>query len=142
MRQLFLWFGCIAVLVGCSQGPAVDAIWSKTRLMTIPAGEQDAFLSDRASGLQTEGKFLPPDQQGEEFYVKWHGDKIDRVKFEYRQVKAPDKFFTQEYRPQSQRSHVFTVTGDTYRNGGSVSGWRASLWHGEQLVAEMKSSLW
>ena len=142
MRQIFIWFGCVVILASCSHDPAVDAVWSKTRLMTIPSGEQDAFLSDRASGLQTEGKFLPPDKQGEEFYVKWHGAKIDRVKFEYRQAKAPDKVFTQEYRPQTQRSHIFSVIGEAYRQGGSVSGWRASLWRGEQLVAEMKSSLW
>ena len=144
MKRMLLLLTAIVALTGCqSTGPAmVDAVWSKPRLMTVPAGEQDAFLADRASGLRTEGKFLLPAQQGEEFFVKWHGQQIDVVKFEYRQLNAPDQIGTQQYRPQAQYSHVFTVTGEAYRRGGKVSGWRASLWRGDQLLAEMKSSLW
>ena len=98
--------------------------------------------NDRASRLRTEGKFLPADQQGQEFYVKWHGDQIDLVKFEYRQINAPDKIGSQQYQPHQERAHVFQVVGDGFRQGGTVSGWRTSLWHGGQLVAELKSSLW
>ena len=143
MKRTLLLISCIFAVAGCrTAGPGVDAVWSKTRILTVPAGEQDAFLTDRASGLRTEGKFLPPDQQGEEFFVKWHGDQIDRVKFEYRQINAPDKIGSQLYRPQHERSHVFVVAGEVYRRGGTVSGWRASLWHGDQQLAELKSSLW
>ena len=144
MKPTLLLLSCVCVLVGCRTAvPAVDAVWSKTRLMTVPAGEQDAFLTDRASGLRTEGQFLPPDKQGEEFFVKWHGESIDLVKFEYRQLRVPDKIGTIQFQPQAQqRSHVFVVAGAAYQHGGMVSGWRASLWHGNQLLGELKSSLW
>jgi len=143
MKRLFLLFSWIFAIAGCRMaGPGVDAVWSKTRILTVAAGDQDAFLTDRASRLRTEGKFLPPDQQGEEFFVQWHGDQIDSVKLEYRQINAPDKIGSQQYRPQHERSHVFVVAGEVYRHGGTVSGWRASLWHGDQQVAELKSSLW
>jgi len=143
MKQTLLLFSLFIAVAGCrTAGPGVDTVWSKTRILTVPAGEQDAFLTDRASGLRTEGKFLPPDQQGEEFFVQWHGDQIDSVKFEYRQINAPDKIGSQLYRPQHECAHVFVVAGEVYRHGGTVSGWRASLWHGDQQVAELKSSLW
>ena len=134
----------LGVLAGCqTRGPGVDGVWSKTRIMTVPAGEEDLFLRDRASGLTTEGLFLPADKQGEEFFVRWHGAKIDRVKFEYRQLKAPDQVGRQEYLPQArQHSHVFLVGGVAYQKGGTVSGWHVSLWTGDQLVAETKSALW
>ena len=141
-RTLFL-FSCIFVIAGCrTAGPGVDSVWSKTRIMTVAAGDQDAFLTDRASRLRTDGKFLPADQQGEEFLVQWHGDQVDSVKFEYRQINAPDKIGSQQYRPQHERAHLFLVAGEVYRHGGTVSGWRASLWHGDQRLAELKSSLW
>ena len=143
MKRTLLFIGCIFTIAGCrSVGPGIDAVWSKTRILTVAAGDQDAFLTDRASRLRTEGKFLPADQQGQEFYVKWHGDQIDLVKFEYRQINAPDKIGSQQYQPHQERAHVFQVVGDGFRQGGTVSGWRTSLWHAGQLVAELKSSLW
>ena len=150
MKLTLFFISCIFAITGCrSVGPSVDAVWSKSRIMTVAAGDQDAFLTDRASRLRTEGKFLPPDQQGEEFFVKWHGKTVDLVKFEYRQLNAPDKIGTQEFRPKTERSHVFVVAGDVFRRGGQVSGWRASLWcsapacgGGDQMLAELKSSLW
>jgi len=143
MKRILLSLGCVVALAGCrTPGPAVDSVWAKTRIMTVSAAEESAFLSDRASGLRTEGKFLSPDKQGEEFAATWHGAGIELVKFEYRQLNAPDKIFVQQYRPQSERSHVFAVIGDAYRQGGMVSSWRVSLWSGDQKLAEKKSSLW
>ena len=143
MKQILLCLSCVAVIAGCqTPGPAVDAVWSKTRIMTVPAGEQETFLADRASGLRTEGKFLAPDKQGEEFWVKWHGAPVDRVQFEYRQLNAPDKIGIQQFRPATGSAHVFVVAGEDYHLGGMVSSWRASLWRGDRLLAELKSALW
>lgn len=35
-----------------------------------------------------------------------------------------------------------TLGGDEHKNLGEVTAWRASLWDGDQLVAEQKSFLW
>ena len=35
-----------------------------------------------------------------------------------------------------------TLTGEAYRNFGELSAWRATLWDGENLLAEQKSFLW
>ncbi len=35
-----------------------------------------------------------------------------------------------------------SLSGEAYKNFGELSAWRATLWDGEQLVAEQKSFLW
>lgn len=39
-------------------------------------------------------------------------------------------------------SHVFEVRGEEFHSGGRVSAWRVSLWSGDTLLAERKSTLW
>ena len=34
------------------------------------------------------------------------------------------------------------LTGDDYRNLGTVTAWRVTLWDGDQLLSEQKSFLW
>ena len=139
MKKIILCFSYAVGLIGCSTSPtAVDAVWSKVRLLNVDS--VSPFL-DEISGSR-KGHPLPSNTQGEEFDVRWHGAKIEVVKFEYRQVKAPDKIFHQEYFPKTDRSHTFSVLGEAYRQGGAISGWRVSLWRGTELLAEKKSSIW
>lgn len=35
-----------------------------------------------------------------------------------------------------------SLTGDAYKQFGELSAWRATLWDGENMVAEQKSFLW
>jgi hypothetical protein len=35
-----------------------------------------------------------------------------------------------------------TLTGDAYKKFGELSAWRATLWDGDQEIAEQKSFLW
>lgn len=128
---------CLAgllLLTACqTPGPAIDGVWSQKRLRTT---DDPDFLTDRASRLQTEARALPASEQRQEFSIRWHGAGIDQVKFEYRQVNLPDKVLEQHVTATGQSSHLFTV------RGGIVSAWRATLWHGTQLLAEKKSALW
>ncbi len=41
-------------------------------------------------------------------------------------------------------SHWTTLplVGEQYRNFGEVTAWRATLWEGDQMIAEQKSFLW
>ncbi|MHC1763026.1 MAG: hypothetical protein AB9869_01785 [Verrucomicrobiia bacterium] len=34
------------------------------------------------------------------------------------------------------------LQGDAYRNFGQMIAWRATLWRGEEMIAELKSFLW
>jgi hypothetical protein len=79
---------------------------------------------------------------GEEFYVVWTGADISLVKFEYRQVRLPEKIFALSYVPTARRSHVFEVAGNDFRKGGKVSAWRVTLWRGATMIAEKQSALW
>ncbi|MBM3861623.1 MAG: hypothetical protein FJ395_18525 [Verrucomicrobia bacterium] len=83
-----------------------------------------------------------PAEHREEFCVVWTRCHASLVKFEYRQVNAPNELFAKSYVPTTRRFHVFTIAGDELRKGGKVSAWRASLWQNERLLAEMKSALW
>lgn len=141
--QLIISLCLLLGLCACQTAtPRVDAVWVAQRQQVVGAGDEDLFLTDRASLMRTEGQFLPADKRGEEFYVSWSGPGIELVKFEYRQVDRPDKVAAQEYTAGKTRSHVFPVVGAEHRQGGAVSGWRVSLWRGDQLLAEKKSSLW
>lgn len=37
---------------------------------------------------------------------------------------------------------IVSLSGDEYRKFGELSSWRATLWDGDQLLAEQKSFLW
>jgi len=110
--------------------------------MDIDKADQRMFLHDTASRIRYKAQDLPANEQREEFFVEWRGANLDRVKFEYRQVNAPNIVKEQEFAPARERSHVFEIRGDDFHTGGPVSAWRASLWSGNELVAERKSALW
>lgn len=141
--RLIISLCLLAWLCAChTVTPQVRAVWVIQRQLMVGAGDEDMFMSDHASQMRTESQFLPAEKRGEEFYVAWSGPGIELVKFEYRQVGRPDKIAMQQFVPGRAQSHVFPVLGEEYRQGGVVSGWRASLWRGDQVLAEKKSSLW
>ena len=140
--QLMITLCLLVALCGCQAAPRVGAVWKSQRLQVVRAGDEAVFLQSRVTDIRSEGVFLPPEQQGEDYYVTWVGPGVERVQFEYRQVDRPDQIAMQQFAPGKTRSHVFEVVGAEHRNGGAVSGWRVSLWLGDKLLAEKKSSLW
>jgi hypothetical protein len=138
-------------MLACSTTtPRVLEVTSRTRLRDIDRIDEDLFANDRASRIRYEPRDLDIDAQREEFYVRWMSAPTSRsgsasvtlVVFEYRQVGKPNTIFEQHYAPHGESSKVFAVRGEDFRSGGSVSAWRVSLWDGDQLVAERKSSQW
>jgi hypothetical protein len=90
----------------------------------------------------TKIKDYPTAEQREEFYVVWTGANISLVKFEYRQVNAPNELFAKSYVPTARRFNVFTIGGNEFKKGGKVSAWRVTLWQDNKIIAEQKSALW
>jgi hypothetical protein len=133
----------LVLAAACATTPRVTAVWMNQRLQVVPAADESLFLRDNATMLQTTGKFLPASQQGQEFYVSWCGTGADLVKFEYRQVYRFDTVLSKTFVPDGRRFNtIFSVTGDEYSQGGTVSAWRVSLWHNGQMLADKQSSLW
>jgi hypothetical protein len=150
-RLAVAWIvGLTFLAVGCSTTPSVLEVTSRTRLQNIDPADKDLFIEDQASRIRFEPHDLGTDEQREEFYVRWRSapasrlgtGKISQVKFEYRQIGKPDVIGEQTYTPHRDTANVFTVRGEEFRSGGSVSAWRVSLWDGDHLVAEKKSFLW
>ena len=141
--QLIISLCLLAGLCACQTStPRVGAVWVRQRSLAIETADKHLFITDRASLVQTDDRKLPAEKCGEEFYVSWSGSGIELVKFEYRQVDRPDKVAAQQFTVGKATSHVFAVIGKEHLQGGAVSGWCVSLWHGDQLLAEKKSSLW
>jgi hypothetical protein len=142
------WFAlCLTILnvltFGCSTtAPRVVEVSSRTRLQDIDIADARYFVVDEASRIKYQPRDLSIDDQREEFYVRWAPASIGQVKFEYRQVAKPGTIFEQTYIPHGDESKIFEVRGEPFRSGGSVSAWRVSLWNGDQLLADKKSSLW
>jgi len=44
--------------------------------------------------------------------------------------------------PLLRRWHSLVLGGADYRSFGELVAWRATLWHGDQLLSEQKSFLW
>ena len=61
---------------------------------------------------------------------------------------GPDSLPRQTTLEQPVTPHFFrhwtslTLGGDDLKNFGAVTSWRATLWSGEQMIAEQKSFLW
>ena len=141
--ELILASGIILVLNGCAhQTPRVGEVQGTTFTETVPKADRNLFVSDRASHLRAESVPLPAAEQREEYYVTWRGAGVSVVKFEYRQINAPDKVAALSMSPGRQHSNVFTIAGEDFLKGGVVSAWRVSLWDGDRLLAERRSTLW
>jgi len=116
----------LALLVGCA-----SSTWPSAQTPRITEVTRTTRLKGYAPG-----------EQGEEFYVVWAGAEVGLVKFEYRQVNAPNEVFSKSYVPTTRHFHVFTVAGEEFQKGGRVSAWRVSLWNQGQMLTELKSALW
>ena len=142
-RPAVAWIVSLTFLaIGCSTTPRVLEVTSRTRLQNIDLADKDFFIEDQASRIRFEPHDLSIDEQREEFYVRWTPRSISLVKFEYRQLARPNVIGEQTYVPHQDTANLFTVHGEEFRSGGSVSAWRVSLWDGDHLVAEKKSFLW
>jgi hypothetical protein len=145
------------LLAGCgslSSSPRVIEVSNRKRTQQIETEDKrQMFLRDRASRLEMQSKPLPPEEQRQEFFVRWSGKDISSVKFEYRQINYPNTIFTQDYKLQVENNpknppvstHTFMITGKTFLEGGSVSAWRVTLWSAATTnapIAEKKSALW
>ncbi|HUI05584.1 MAG TPA: hypothetical protein VL486_01115 [Verrucomicrobiae bacterium] len=170
---LYVLFPLLLAL-GCASGPRVVEVSSRTRLQEIDVADQ-ALLMRGGARLGYEPQNLPIDQQRQEFYVRWtprwkqessstsgpEPERVDLVKFEYRQLDKPNAVKEQTFvppvlsraadvdselldQPRWVRcsSHTFEVRGEEFRAGGPVSAWRVTIWDGDRLLAERKSALW
>lgn len=144
-HKLAVWAVSLAMVVftACSTSrPRVLEVTSRTRLQDVDPNDKQLFVDDAASRIRYEPRDLSIEAQREEFYVRWTPASIGLVKFEYRQIAQPNTVFEKTYTPNGDTAKVFEVHGEEFRSGGHVSAWRASLWDGDQLVAEKKSFLW
>ncbi|NQU11348.1 hypothetical protein HQ590_11185 [bacterium] len=131
--------------MGCASGPPrVHEVTGRIYRNTVARADEDIFVPDRASQFKWRARALPPDQQRQEFYVRWAGVPVHLVVFEYRQVQQPNQVRTLTVDPApGQRSTTFVVRGEEFATGGAVSAWRVSLWTDPQTrAAEMVSALW
>jgi hypothetical protein len=129
-------------LTGCASSHyRVGDVWLEQRTHLVGAADENWFLRDRASRLTTAKQPLPDSQSGQRIVVSWTGANVTMVKFEYRQVTAPEKIQTKTVAPTRRRLVRFDIVG-TDHSGGPVSAWRVSLWHDDQEVAYKTSALW
>jgi hypothetical protein len=91
----------------------------------------------------------PTERGGLRFDVQWKSRNVVRLtlKIELRGNKTgrgTTALLEEPVRPRglfSNWSHT-TLTGEEYEKFGELSAWRATLWEGDQLIAEQKSFLW
>lgn len=91
-----------------------------------------------------------PDQRsGLRFAIQWKAPKLVPLKLQLDLRGAHGLEPTTVLLEQSvQRRGLFspwsffTLAGEDYKKFGEVAAWRATLWSGNQLVAEQKSFLW
>lgn len=109
---------CALLAVGCSTTPRVVEVSSKTY--------------DRDTN-----------RQRQDYFVRWVPATVGLVKFEYRQVGAPNKIVEQTVAPQRRNWTVFEIESEDFRSGGAISAWRVSLWSDPNtVVAEKRSAMW
>jgi hypothetical protein len=90
-------------------------------------------------------------RSGIQFDVQWKAAKADKsnlkLKLEVRTSKgdlAKPTVLEQTVKPDGWMTTWTTlkVDGDAYEKFGDVIAWRATLWEGDQQIAETKSFLW
>ncbi len=131
-------------LTACAgSSPRILEVSSRQHTHTIAAEDEDLFVDDRASHIRVRPQPLPPDRQGQTFLVRWTPRTLERVTFEYRQVNSPNVISEQVYQVNDTRLAQFTIAGESYAAGGSVSAWRVTLYDQDQdPVATRQSTLW
>jgi hypothetical protein len=83
------------------------------------------------------------------FDIRWTGINLKRdnlkLRMELRVSGEPNKLVIEEQlKPLgvSGRWSEVTLKGDEFKKAGKLIAWRATLWEGDQQVAELKSFLW
>ena len=93
----------------------------------------------------------PAERSALRFDIQWKAKSVDapklKLRMELRTSKgAIGKPLVLEMSVKSSRwfSHwsALTVVGQDYQQMGDLVAWRATLWNGEQQLAEQKSFLW
>lgn len=105
------------------------------------------------------------DRDAYQFYLRQHTNEISAIRFDVlwsasnaknAELKlrlelrgtGPGSLPRQTTLEQAVMPHFFrhwtsfTLTGDDLKNFGEVNSWRATLWSGDQMLAEQKSFLW
>ena len=105
-------------------------------------------LYDR-DAYQAELRAHPEKVSGIRFATQWNTKKETAftLRIELRGIRHGET--TRAAIEESVRHHgLFSswanpaLTGDAYKKFGTLTAWRATLWDGEDLVAEQKSFLW
>lgn len=83
------------------------------------------------------------------FDVQWKGVGLKRdglkLRLELRVSGEPSTIILEEsVKPKGLFSHwnSLKLEGEAFKLAGKVTAWRATLWQGEEMVAEQKSFLW
>lgn len=91
----------------------------------------------------------PEERSGLRFAVQWKSRNLSQVKLrvELRGNRASSGTTavveeTVKFRGLLTTWSVITLTGERYKNFGELSSWRATLWDGDNMVAEQTSFLW
>jgi hypothetical protein len=95
----------------------------------------------------------PERRSGIRFYIEWKSKKpvweplLARVELRgIAEGKAPRQFFLERAvpNPGGALSHWTDITlgGEDYKNFGSVTAWRVTLWEGQTLIGQQQSFLW
>jgi hypothetical protein len=94
----------------------------------------------------------PERRSGMRFYVQWKGPKAVweplLVRVELRGIaegRLPRQTSLEQQLPnRGGSSHwvELTLNGEAYKNFGSVTAWRVTLWEGQTLIGRQQSFLW
>ncbi len=151
MRSLLITVYVAALLAIASSAFAASARIVKVLPQFLDLKGQIALnpsLYER-DAYQVQLRTHPEQRSGLQFAVQWGSRDTSRLllRVELRGNRGKNGTKATIESPVRYRG-IFTtwskipLTGDAYKNFGELSAWRASLWDGDQLVAEQKSFLW
>lgn len=108
-------------------------------------------LYDR-DAYQAQLRLRPEEQSGMRFMVQWKGKGPVR---ETLKLRVEIRGYGSDSTPKEKsletpvtlpgwlgRWTELSLTGEAYKNFGTVTAWRATLWDGNELLGEQKSFLW
>ena len=151
MRLLFIAFQVAAFLTVASGAFAATGRIVKVLPQFVDLQGRIALnpsLYER-DAYQAQLRLHPEQRSALRFAVQWGSRDTSRLllKVELRGNRGKNGTTATIESPVRYRG-IFTtwsnasISGEAYKNFGELSAWRATLWDGEQLVAEQKSFLW
>jgi len=91
----------------------------------------------------------PEERSGIRFAIQWKARHSTQLKLRVEMRGAREKEPTTAVLEESvgpggilSRWSTVKLTGEQYKNFGDLASWRATLWDGDQQVAEQRSFLW